>query len=116
MVQSYDPNFQGVHVIRVTFMMWKYVGHIAYKIGGNCMGDTLLEPNFLESETQDDIDLYVENDCNFRFDEEEETFYATLKDADGNELEVEGDDIEFRDMIVGIEIADTIPAAPDAGK
>lgn len=116
MVQSYDPNFQGTHVIRVTFMMWKYVGHIAYKIGGNCMGGSLLESDFLENETQDNIKHYVENDCNFRFDDEEEIFYATLKDEDGNELDVEGDDIEFRNMIVNIEIADTIPETPDADK
>lgn len=113
MIQSYDPNFRGIHVIRVTFMMWKYVGHIAYKIDVNCMGGILLESNFLECETQDDIKRYVENDCNFRFDEDEWTFHATLKDEDGNELNVEGNEIEFRDMIVGIEIADTIPEKPD---
>lgn len=25
MINYYDPNFQGVHVIRVTFMQWDYI-------------------------------------------------------------------------------------------
>ena len=34
MISSYDPNFHGVHVIRVTFMQWDYIGHVAFEIAG----------------------------------------------------------------------------------
>lgn len=34
MINYYDPNFQGVHVIRVTFMQWDYIGHVAFEIAG----------------------------------------------------------------------------------
>ena len=36
MISSYDPNFHGVHTIRVTFMQWDYTGHVSFEIGGNC--------------------------------------------------------------------------------
>ena len=106
MINFYDPNFQGIHVIRVTFMQWGYVGHVAFKIGGNCKGASLLDCTFLECDAQEDIDRYTENDCKFRFDEEYEIYQATLKNADGDELEVKGDEFEFKDMVVGIEIAE----------
>ena len=108
MINFYDPNFQGVHVIRVTFMQWGYVGHVAFKIGGNCKGASLLDFTFLECDVQEDIDLYTENDCQFSFDDEYDIYRATLKNADGDELEVEGDTEEFKDMVVGIESADVM--------
>ena len=30
MISSYDPNFHGVHTIRVTFMQWDYIGHVSF--------------------------------------------------------------------------------------
>lgn len=108
MINYYDPNFRGIHVIRVTFMQWGYVGHVAFKIGGNCKGADLLEFTFLECDNQEDIDLYTENDCGFSFDEENEVYTAVLKNADGDELEVEGDTEDFKDMVGGIEIAEVM--------
>ena len=69
MLKYYDPNFRGVHVVRATFMAWDYVGHVAWPIGGNCRGAAMLDTDFLECDTQEDIDRYVENDCQFSFDE-----------------------------------------------
>ena len=43
MISSYDPNFHGVHTIRVTFMQWDYTGHVSFEIGGNCKGAELLD-------------------------------------------------------------------------
>jgi len=111
MLTNYDPNMarSAVHTVRVTFMMWGYAGHIAYEIGGNCRGADLLDCNFLESDNADDIGRYVENDCNFAFHEDEEQLTATLTAPDGNTLDVEGDEEEFKDTIVSIEISAVRP-------
>ena len=52
MISSYDPNFQGVHTIRVTFMQWDYIGHVAFEIGGNCKGAELMDFTFLSVTTK----------------------------------------------------------------
>ena len=109
MLKEYDPNFGGTHIVRVTFMAWAYVGHIAIKLGGNCKGADLLDADFLYRHTQEDIDHYAENDCSFTFDEAEKIYTATLRDKDGDELDVDGDSEEFRKMIVAIEFVDCIP-------
>lgn len=112
MLNYYKPEGSGVHTIRVTFMYKDYIGHIAFQIGGNCKGSALLDPSFLEYHDQDDIDRYVENDCHFKFcgnDEDEEYFAVTLKNANGDELLVEDNPLNFANMIVGIEIAEYEP-------
>ena len=107
MINYYDPNFQGVHVIRVTFMQWDYIGHVAFEIGGNCKGAELMDFTFLECDNQEDIDRYSENDCQFSYDEENEVYTAVLKNADGDTLEVEGDECDFKGMAVAIESTGT---------
>ena len=62
---------------------------------------------FLECDNQEDIDCYSENDCQFSFDEENEVYTAVLKNADGDTLEVEGNEDDFKAMAVGIEIVGT---------
>ena len=104
MIDFYDPNFEGVHTIRVTLMQWEYVGHIAFKIGGNWKGASLLYYSFLDCDTQEDIARYTENDCQFAYNEKYGIYRAVLKNADGGELVVDGDAKEISDMIVGIEI------------
>lgn len=37
MINYYDPNFQGVHVIRVTFMQWDYIPLTPSKMVGPLM-------------------------------------------------------------------------------
>ena len=41
------------------FMVDDYVGHVAFIMGGNCRGSALLKADFLEFDTQEDIDLYM---------------------------------------------------------
>lgn len=103
---KYDPNFEGVHVVQVTFMQWDYVGCIAYEMGGNCRGGDLLDPEFLGITMQEDIERYVVNDCEFavQCDGDDYWFSAVLKNANGDELEVDGDDEDFKRMIVKLEI------------
>lgn len=107
MIHYYDPNFEGVHVIRVTFLRWDYIGHIAFNIGGNCKGAELLDCTLWEGDSQEDIDLYSENDCQFSFHEEDKVYSAILKNAKGDTLEVKGDEDDFTAMTVAIEIART---------
>lgn len=106
MISNYDPNFRGTHVIRVTFMQWDYVGHVAFQIGGDCHGSDLLNGNFLETDNQDDIARYVENDCKFTFHEGIDCYSATLSNSQGDELVVEGDEKDFKDMVVSIEFSE----------
>lgn len=106
MIKDYDPNFRGVHVVRVTFMQWDYVGHVAYAIGGNCRGSDLLSGDFLETDIQEDIDRYPENDCDFTFHEAGEFYSATLRNSKGDTLEVDGDENEFKAMVVSIEFSE----------
>lgn len=54
MISSYDPNFHGVHTIRVTFMQWDYTGHVSFEIGGNCKGAELMDFTFLECDNQEE--------------------------------------------------------------
>ena len=51
----------------------------------------------MECDNQEDIDRYSENDV----------YTAVLKNADGDTLEVEGDECDFKGMAVAIEIAGT---------
>ena len=103
MIDFYDPNFQGIHVIRVTFMQWNYVGHVSFRIGGNCKGAEVLDLFSLEFDIS-----FIENDCRLCFDDDYNIYHVTLKNTDGDELEVEGDIEEIKDMIVSIEIVSTI--------
>lgn len=104
MITKYDPNFSGTHVIRITFLQWDYVGHIAFKIHGNCKGANILECFDALFDAED----FVENDCDLEYNEEYDVFYLTLKKETGEKLECEGDENEIRDMIVRIEIAEVM--------
>ena len=68
----------------------------------------MLEIDFLEEDTQEEIEQYVENDCDFRF-HEDGYFTATLADPDGNLLYVDGDSADMSKRIVRIEIAGVRP-------
>lgn len=109
MLKQYNPSDKNVHTIRVTFMEQGYTGHIAFEVAGNCCGADLLNADFIESDTQEDIERYTENDCAFHFDEESEWFSATLKDESRRTLDIEGDEETIRSMIISIEIADVRP-------
>lgn len=114
MIENYDPNFVGVHVVRATFRAWDYTGHVAFPIGGNCKGASLLEPIFLEVDAQDDIDRYTENDCQFSYDEDSEMYHAVLHRENGDTMEWSGGEDEFKDILVAMEIVEC--REPSAGE
>ncbi len=92
-----------MHTVRITLMQWDYVGHISRMIGGNCKGAYLLAADCFELDTQENIDKYVENDCNLSYDEDHDIYKAFLTNPDGEVLEVEGDENEMKSMVVSIE-------------
>lgn len=109
MLKQYNPSEKNVHTIRVTFMEKGYTGHITFEVAGNCCGADLLNADFIESDTQEDIKRYTENDCAFSVDEELGWFSAIFKDENGRTLDIEGDEETIRSMIVSIEIEDVRP-------
>lgn len=104
-MKTYDGLSSGerVHTIRVTFQSDEYKGHIAYEMGGNCAGLDVMDwdPDCTD---QDDIDLYVENDCNFRLDEDMDYFLFELHDEAGNACEFECDGDDLKECVVAVEI------------
>lgn len=108
MLKQYNPSEKNVHTIRVKFMEQGYTGHIAFEVSGNCCGADLLNADFLECDTQEDIEQYTENDCAFSVDELG-WFSATLKDENGKTLDLSGEDATMRSMIVSIQIVDVRP-------
>lgn len=106
-MKYYDINiYKGIHTIRVTFMYKDYIGHISYKIGGDGKGSSVLDFDFIKNDAQEDIDLYVENDCCFKYDEDEDVFRCKLYNPQGEILKYEDSPNDFGDIIVGIEITD----------
>ena len=105
-MEFYDnrDNFRPrTHTIRVTFQTENYVGHIAYEMGGNCQGLDVIDFD-PDNISQDEIDSYTENDCNLSFDEDDEFFRITLTNPDGEQLQCEREDEDFKNLIVAIEI------------
>lgn len=109
MIKYYNPEGYGTHIVRVTFMMEDYVGHVAFPIRGNCKGGDLLGTDFLDEDTQPIIERYEGNDCEFTFHEDSECYSAVLKNPAGEAVKVEADGCDMRDLIVGMEIAEFIP-------
>lgn len=48
----------------------------------------------------------MENDCQFSFDEESETYSAVLHREDGDTLEYSGDEDEFKSILISMEICE----------
>jgi hypothetical protein len=94
--------------VRVTLQSGKYKGHIAFEIGGNCLGKDLLE-FYPDCECQEDVDKYVENDCEFMIDDEDNMyFYKLHNDDEGNTCCFESDLSELEHNIVAIEIINCV--------
>lgn len=106
-MKTYDPYVCGTHIIRLTFQLMEYKGHIAYEMGGNCHGADLLEMDFLECMDEDDVQRLVENDCDFTL--VDDGYSLMLHDADGEEMEAQVEPDELQEMLVGIEIVGFIP-------
>lgn len=101
-----DNIRERTHTIRVTLQNGAYKGHIAYKMGGNCFGKTLLDWT-PECESQEDVEKYVENDCSFEIDDMGYYLY-TLRDEEGNTCSFESDERDLEENIVAIEIIDCV--------
>lgn len=101
-MKNYDPNIRyGTHTVEITLQQWEYTGHVTQRINGNCKGRTILDFDF-ECE-----DGNLESDCNLKFHEDSyDYFTATLKDPEGNTLDVDGYAEDFNNMIVKMEIID----------
>ena len=109
MITEYDPNIPGMHTVRFTLMQWDYIGHIAFKVGGNCKGAGVLFNEFYEHHTQFNIDKYVENDCEFSYDEDQEVYTALLTNSEGETLLIDDwDENDLRDSIVCAEIVNLV--------
>lgn len=107
MIKYYNPNKgYAMHTVRITLMQGDYVGHISRKVRGNCKGASLLEADCFGFDIQDDINLYVENDCKLSYDEDYEVYTAVLTNPKGELLEVEGDEDEMKNMVVAIEFVE----------
>lgn len=127
-MKNYDncDNYRKrVHTVRITFQSDEYKGHIAYKVGGNCKGAEILEW-YPECVNQEDVDRYVENDCEFKLIDDGAYFSLKLKsDAgefhtiettegasvdiklkDGDSLILECADDEIKEYVVCLEIID----------
>ena len=103
-MENYDPNIAyGIHTVRVTMQQWEYVGHIIWRIGGNCKGKSVL--NFDFEDYEDGFDL--ENDCEMKCDDG--WFSCVLHDEKGDALEVDGEREEMNALIVGMEVLDFVP-------
>ncbi len=103
-MKEYNPTTgwfgKSVHTVRVTLMQEDYIGHVAYKVYGNCTGADILDADFFVN----DVEKFTENDCEF---ERIECFFsAMLRNADGGKMPISGMDTDLRRLIVGMEIVD----------
>lgn len=104
MIDNYTPNEgNNIHTVRVTLKSGDYTGHIAYKMGGNCQGFSVMGNSF-EYDCQEDINKYVENDCRMRYDESVDIYLCSLTDDEGDTCDFEFNGSEMSDLIVAIEI------------
>lgn len=112
MIDSYDTKVlrEATHTIRITLMQDEYVGHIDFKIGGNCKGANVLSGAicFFEDGYMGSM---VDNDCYLDYDYERDLFTAILHDGDGKTVEVSGNELEMENMVVSIEIEEVMPDA-----
>ena len=70
----------GVHTCRITLMEREFVGHVTFKLGGNCCGKDILEADmeYLEDPSK------FESDCQLRYDEETYEYSFVLSDGEKN--------------------------------
>ena len=107
-LKEYSPAEFNLHTVRITFMSGVYVGHIAYRCGGSCRGGEILDVDYLETIGEDYVREFVENDCQFTFDEEDDWCSAVLFNGDDT-LFIDGEPRDFTNLVVGIEIIDCVP-------
>jgi len=99
---NYNPNVRwGTHTVKIMFQQWDYKGYVTYEIGGNVKGMSIFP-----SDSDDLYDInFKENPITFK-DVNEDWFSMTLKNSQGEELEVEEEFDCLGSCIVGFEIID----------
>lgn len=105
------------HTIRLTLQYKNLIGHIAFWHYSNMCGLDVLKPEAADLTEQGLLEDLVENDCAFRFDEEQDAFYFTLQSVDGNDdWDFEASIDELGWYIVGLEIIDAVDYDPNTGE
>ena len=105
-MQKYDTESRwGRHLVKVTLMDGSYKGHVTVKIGGNCMGRSVLDAAV---EALGNPQTFADCDCRLTCCDED-VYEMTLIDDGGDELDLVVDDRELDDMIVCVEIVDFQP-------
>ena len=88
-LKEYSPAEFNLHTVRITFMSGVYIGHIAYRYRGSCRGGEMLDADYIETIDEDDVRKFVENDCQFTFDEEDlKLFDDILPESQSNFVDV----------------------------
>lgn len=106
-LKNYDPNISWAkHTIKVSFMIWDYKGYVAYKVGGNTKGLSLIT---IDSDSLYDAD-FKDNPVNFR-NLDEDWFAMELTNDKGDSTHVEDEFDRLGDYIVGVEIIAHEPEA-----
>lgn len=105
------------HTVRVTLQYKEFIGHIAYWRYSDMCGLEVLEIDPGDLVDQELIEHFVENDCEFKFNEDEGDFRFTLHAPDGERSRYFDADIdELGCYIVGVEIIDAAYCNPDTGE
>ena len=108
-MKYYAPKGFGTHTIKVMFQHEQYKGYITFEMGGNCKGldivkqdaDTILDS--IDNAKFTDMDIALVDDCSY-----EGTICLT--DDNCNDMEIDFcSEVEFEELIVGIEIVDFKP-------
>jgi len=104
-MKNYDPNLIGRHKVKITLQQWDYVGHVIFEMGGNCRGLDIIGCSDFDTWDFDD----TENDCNLQyFDDGYGVYSVTLKNENGDTLEIHEDGYGMNQMIVAIEILELV--------
>lgn len=123
MIEKYSPEgYENYHTVQITFNKDGYIGHIAFHIGGNCLGSEILETglNFLDDCDEDNISNLVKNDCKFKIhlDDSDDGWEPWFSIELSNPKYVWGEDVliyddiepgDLKNLIVCVEITECIP-------
>lgn len=105
-MQEYNTESRwGKHLVKITLMDGDHKGHVTVRIGGNCMGRSVLDAAV---EALDNPQTFADCDCSLHC-RDEDVFEMVLMNDDGDEMELMVDDRELDNMIVSVEIVDYTP-------
>lgn len=105
--ENLDNFNERIHTVEVTLQSGEHKGTFKQKVGGNCFGKTVLDSVDIDEIPEDEC--FEENDCQLKIledDDGEYWFTCVLKDAEGNETEIEDEARCLQDLVVKLEIVD----------